>query len=138
MLDLLQALESKLLSNITALDKIRPMTKFNQLKPDEAGPGFDKYAICHEIVTDHKYKNRKGKFETPFFLNCYSNVSNGDVAVIWFISEVKKVLDEADLSNTNIKTYSVEYDESSPQPEFNEVLQAWQSVIKVTIRWREL
>lgn len=138
MLDLLQALESKLINDIGALDKIRPIAKINQFKPNEVGAGFNKYAICHEIVTDHKYKNRKGKFETPFFLNCYSNVSNGDVAVIWFVSEVKKALDEADLSNANIKTYSVEYEESSPQPEFNEMLQAWQSVVKVKIRWRKL
>jgi hypothetical protein len=136
MLNLLQALESNLLDNLPALDKIRPISKFEELIPDNSG--FDKYAICHEIATDQKYKNRKGIYETPLFLNCYANVSNGDVAVLWFISETKKVLDEADLSNADLKTYLVEYDNSSPRPEFNEKLQAWQSVIKVTVRWRKL
>lgn len=140
MLKLLQRLEVKLLNDVSALDKIRPISKIDELEPAEDGtPGFDKYAICHEIVKDRKYKGRKGKNETSLFLNCYSNLTNNaDVAVLWFMDEIKKALDEADLSDASIKTYKVEYSDSSPTPQYNERIQAWQSVITVIIRWEEV
>lgn len=142
MLVLLQLLGNVLVNNITELDKYKPISKISELEPVEDGSrGFDGYAICSEIIKDRKYKGRKGKNETSLFLNCYSNVSkNPDLAVLWLMSQVKAALDEADLSDTSlgIKTYKVEYSDSSPTPQFNERLQAWQSVITIVIRWEEV
>lgn len=135
MLTLLQRLETFLLSNITIVDKVRPISKIKDLAPDNGG--FSKYAICYEIPGDQDYKNRKGKYETSLFLNCYSNVDNGDLAVLHLARLVKEALDEANLTDATlgVKTYYVKYDNSNPQPEKNSLLQAWQSVIKITIRW---
>ncbi|MCG8514560.1 MAG: hypothetical protein MI740_10490 [Halanaerobiales bacterium] len=121
------------------MDKIRPISKIDELEPTEDGAlGFDKYAICYEIIKDKKYKNRKGKNETSLFLNGYCNVQNGDIAVLWFMSEVANVLDETDLSNVSIKTYKIVYADSNPTPQYNKRLQAWQAVIKVDIRWESV
>lgn len=142
MLKLLQLLETNLLNNITALSEVRPISRINELEPAEDGtPGFENYAICHEIIKDRKYKGRKGKYETSLFLNIYSNYGpNADLSVHWLNSQVKEFLDEANLTDKaiGIKTYKVEYADSSPTPQFNERVQAWQSVVKVNIRWEEL
>lgn len=141
MLKLLQLLERPLKEKLPQLDKYRPISKIADLEPASDGSrGFNGYAICSEIVRDRKYKGRKGKNETSIFLNCYSNVSNNpDLAALWFMGEVKKALDEVDLSDPSlgIKTYKVEYADSIPRAEFNERLQAWQGVITILIRWEE-
>lgn len=130
MIVLLKRLEAELLK-ISCVDKVRPISKLKELT------GFSKYAIAYEIVEDKSYKSRKGKNETPIFINCYANVDNGDFAVLWLMEQVKGLLNEADLTDQTIKTYSVKYDSCTPQPEKNKYLQAWQSVIKFIIRWEK-
>jgi hypothetical protein len=133
MLKLLQVLEAEL-KTLSQVDKVRSISKIKELKY------FSKYAISYEIINNKPYKQRKGKNETPLFINCYSNVDNGDMAVLSLVEDVKSLLDEAYLSDASldIKTYMVKIEESSPQPEMNSVLQAWQSVVKVNIRWEEV
>lgn len=152
MLALLQALESRLLEieedGQQIIDKVRPLSRIDDLEPDEDGPGFEDYAVTHEIVGDDNYKNRKGKYETTLFLNLYSNVNGGDVAVLWLASKIKEALDEADLSDASLglKTYMVktgstgtgQFQGSSPQPEFNERVQAWQTVVRLNVRWENV
>ena len=137
MLKLLQLLESRLLNDVTILDKVRPISKIKEMAPDNGG--FDKYALTYELINDKDYKNRKGKHETSLFLNCYSNVDNGDLAVLHLAKLVKETLDEVDLTDATlgIKTHYVKYDKSTPQPEKNKKLQAWQTVVAITIRWEE-
>jgi hypothetical protein len=128
---LLQALETKLLT-IAEIDKVRPISKVDELKE------FNQYAVAYEIVDDSLYKNRKGRYITPLFINTYSNVENGEIAVLWLNKQIKQLLDEVDLSNTNLKTYKVKIQSSSPQPEKNRLLDCWQSVVGVEVRWQEL
>lgn len=130
MLKILERLEQELLT-IPAVDRVRPISKIKELE------GFSKYAIAYELAGDNNYKGRKGKAETPIFINCYANVDNGDMAVLWLRKQVKQLLDEADLSDANVKTYGVRYQSGTPQPEKNALLQAWQSVALVEIRWSE-
>lgn len=130
MIELLKRLESELIK-ISIVDKVRPISKIQELK------NFNKYAITYEIIGDKDYKRRKGKNETPIFINCYANVDNGDMAVLFLMDQVKGLLNEADLTDSAIKTFFVKYDSCTPQPEKNSLLQAWQSVIKFIIRWEK-
>lgn len=130
MIELLKRLESELIK-ISGIDKVRPISKINELK------GFHKYALTYEIIGDKNFKQRKGKNESPIFINCYANVDNGDMAVLWLMEQVKGLLDEANLTNSTIKTFFIKYQSCTPQPEKNRYLQAWQSVIKFIVRWEK-
>lgn len=131
MLKLLERLEQELLK-ISAVDKVRPISRIDELK------GFNKYAIAYQIADNQNFKRRKGKYETPIFINCYANVPKGDMAVLWLVQQVKELLDETDLSDATLKTYMVAVQPSTPQPEKNRLLDAWQSVVLVNVRWQEL
>lgn len=130
MIELFKALETKL-TTISRLDKIRPISKIDELID------FYKYAVTYEIMSDSPYKNRKGRYSTPMFINTYSNVENGEIAVLNLNKDIIELMDETDLSNTAIKTYMVKVQKSSPQPELNEYLDCWQSVVALEVRWSE-
>lgn len=131
MLKLFARLEEALL-DIPALEKVRTIGQINELQ------GFDKYVATYQLAGDAQYKQRKGKYETPIFINLYSNLDSGDMATLWLREQVKDQLDEVDLSNEEIKTYMVKYEGGNPQPEKNSFLEAWQCVAKFKIRWEEL
>ena len=131
MIKLLETLENKI-ATISVIDGIRPISKIEELK------GFDRYAVTHEIVNDVVYKDRKNRYTTPIFLNTYSNVDNGEIAVLWLNKQIKELLDEVDLTNSDIQTYYVKIQTSTPQPEKNRLLDCWQSVVMVEVRWKEL
>lgn len=131
MIDLFKALETEL-STITRISVIRPISKIDELVD------FEGFAVTYEIMSDSPYKNRKGRFTTPFFINTYSNVDNAEIAVLELNEDIKALLDEMDLSDTNIKTYQVKVQKSSPQPEKNRFLDCWQSVVAVEVRWSKV
>jgi len=128
MIKMLQALENEL-ALLEGLDKVRPITKIDELE------GFDKYAITYEIAKGSNHKKVKGKQETPIFINSYSNLENGDIAVLQFAEKVKSLLNEGDISDSNIRSYMAKYQSSHPQPKMNSRLQAWQTVQVFMIRW---
>lgn len=128
MIELLEALETKL-ATISKIDIIRPISKIDELK------GFDNYAITHQIINETPHKDRKGFFETPLFINIYSNIKNGEIAVLKLNHDIKNLLDESDLSNDEIRVYKLKVGKSSPQPEKNRYLDCWQTVVMVEVRW---
>lgn len=129
--DFLQALEQKLLE-LNIVDNVKMISQIDGLK------GFNGYAIAYELLGDQNYKDRKGIHETPVLLNLYSNVDNGDVAVLWLREQVIDLLDESELVSDVIKTYMIKYIGGNPRPERNSYLQAWQCVAQFLIRWEGL
>ncbi|WP_027339935.1 hypothetical protein [Halonatronum saccharophilum] len=95
------------------------------------------YGATIQFNEINKYKGRKGKFKDLIFINLYSSdKKQGDLRAKDLQERVVKLLDEADLSNGNIKTYLVEL-RSMLEASWNEKLNAWQGVVTLEVRWSD-
>jgi hypothetical protein len=134
LIDVLEKVSQKIenIQQIKFIGEYAEKDKVKQMLPEEH------YAVLLETIDDRPYKDVPDWFETSIIIMSICRDSeNGKNGSKWLDKEIIKLLNEEDLTDTEIKTRFVKWENSS-EVVFDKEIQGWTRIAAYTIRWRLL